>query len=75
MTDLELLELAAKAAGIPIVPCTCGNPRCINHKHARWASKSECMLSGHRKNLRSDLPRAAKIAATQRATRAKITGQ
>lgn len=26
-TDRELLELAAKAAGIPIVSCTCRNPK------------------------------------------------
>ena len=27
MTDRELLELAAKAAGIKIEPCTCSDPR------------------------------------------------
>ena len=26
-TDRELLELAAKAAGIPVVACTCSNPK------------------------------------------------
>lgn len=70
---LQLVNPTPPEPGQDYALCTCGNPRCINPKHARWASKSECMLAGHRKNLRSDLPRAAKIAATQRATRAKIT--
>ena len=39
-SDLELLELAAKAAGIPIVPCTCGNPR--------WPFKHDEAKSGKR---------------------------
>ena len=40
MNDRELLELAAKAAGIPIVPCTCGNPR--------WPFKHDEAKSGKR---------------------------
>lgn len=39
-SDLELLELAAKAAGIPIVPCTCGSPR--------WPFKHDEAKSGKR---------------------------
>jgi hypothetical protein len=40
MTDKELLELAAKAAGIAIVPCTCNDER--------WPFKHEESVSGKR---------------------------
>ena len=40
MTDLELLELAAKAAGIPIVSCTCSDKR--------WPFKHDEAKSGKR---------------------------
>lgn len=40
MTDHELLELAAKAAGIPVVPCTCSNPK--------WPFKHDEAKSGKR---------------------------
>ena len=38
MTDRELLELAAKASGIPIIPCTC--------RHERWPFKHDEARSG-----------------------------
>lgn len=44
MSDKELLELAAKAAGIPIIPCTCGDQRwpfkhdeAVSGKHGHWS--------------------------------------
>ena len=43
-TDRELLELAAKAVGIPIIPCTCGDQRwpfkhdeAVSGKHGHWS--------------------------------------
>ena len=38
MTDIELLELAAKAAGIAIVPCGCRNKK--------WPFKHDEAISG-----------------------------
>ena len=40
MTDRELLELAAKAAGIPTIPCTCSD--------TRWPFKHDEEKSGKR---------------------------
>lgn len=37
-SDRELLELAAKASGIPIIPCTC--------RHERWPFKHDEARSG-----------------------------
>ena len=38
MTDKELLEAAAKAAGIAVVPCSCSNPQ--------WPFKHDEAVSG-----------------------------
>ena len=40
MNDKELLELAAKAAGIPVMPCTCSD--------AKWPLKHDTEKSGKR---------------------------
>lgn len=40
MNDKELLELAAKAAGIPVTPCTCSD--------AKWPLKHDTEKSGKR---------------------------
>ena len=46
-TDRELLEMAARAAGVSIVPCTCNNPK-WPFKHAGDWSR------GHWNPLESD---------------------
>ena len=52
---------------------TCGNSRCVNPAHLRWATRSEVMYAAGAKGLLNDRVRVAKIAATKRATAGKLT--
>ena len=51
---------------------TCGNSRCVNPAHLRWATRSEVMYVAAAKGLLNDRVRVSKIAATKRATVGKL---